>query len=252
MSIAEFDVDFEIGIGIDGNIGEEACDHDDPLRLTEEQRALAGRPEYIQMALKIAYPWASMFRHLGDDIESAALVGLCQAARLFDPGMGLMFSTIAVRRIRGAVADFLRREVPHGFRYTPSFRKDMPKVLPLSLCFESEKGVGSDSIAVSLIDLLPSDDLPVGWEIESEDEVLAILGNLPAGRAYEGLRWFYLRADCQTLRRAGEAAGLTESRMSQARGEAVRLLREMLGIEIEDNDQSTQEPAAQDRAGDDD
>lgn len=44
-----------------------------------------------------------------DDIRSAALVGLMDAANRYDPRRGVLFKTFAERRIRGAVFDEVRR-----------------------------------------------------------------------------------------------------------------------------------------------
>lgn len=44
-----------------------------------------------------------------DDIRSAALLGLFDAANRFDPRRGVLFKTFAERRIRGAVFDEVRR-----------------------------------------------------------------------------------------------------------------------------------------------
>ncbi len=44
-----------------------------------------------------------------DDIRSAAMMGLLDAANRFDPGRGVLFKTFAERRIRGAVFDEVRR-----------------------------------------------------------------------------------------------------------------------------------------------
>ena len=44
-----------------------------------------------------------------DEIRSAALMGLLDAANRFDPRRGVLFKTFAERRIRGAVFDEVRR-----------------------------------------------------------------------------------------------------------------------------------------------
>jgi RNA polymerase sigma factor for flagellar operon FliA len=45
-----------------------------------------------------------------EDLEGAAMVGLCDAARRFSPDKGSSFRTFAYLRIRGAVYDLLRRQ----------------------------------------------------------------------------------------------------------------------------------------------
>jgi len=44
-----------------------------------------------------------------DDLRSAAMVGLIDAASRFDPRRGVLFKTFAERRIRGAIYDEVRR-----------------------------------------------------------------------------------------------------------------------------------------------
>lgn len=44
-----------------------------------------------------------------DDLKSAAMIGLMDAASRFDPKRGVLFKTFAERRIRGAIYDEVRR-----------------------------------------------------------------------------------------------------------------------------------------------
>lgn len=44
-----------------------------------------------------------------DDLKSAAMIGLMDAATRFDPKRGVLFKTFAERRIRGAIYDEVRR-----------------------------------------------------------------------------------------------------------------------------------------------
>ncbi|MCA9060002.1 MAG: sigma-70 family RNA polymerase sigma factor [Planctomycetaceae bacterium] len=51
--------------------------------------------------------------HVDDDnLESAGILGLVEAAGQFDPDRGVAFTTFAYRRIRGAILDELRRNCP--------------------------------------------------------------------------------------------------------------------------------------------
>ena len=47
-----------------------------------------------------------------DNLESAGILGLIEAARHFDPGRDVEFRTFAYQRIRGAILDELRRNCP--------------------------------------------------------------------------------------------------------------------------------------------
>lgn len=80
-------------------------------QLTEEQQALV--IENISFARKLSVQFARDRRSLGIEVEefqSAALLGLCDAARRFDEVKGLQFRTFAYFRIRGAMFDLVRRE----------------------------------------------------------------------------------------------------------------------------------------------
>lgn len=59
-------------------------------------RTLAGLPQYIDI----------------DNLESAGILGLVEAAAQFDPQRGVEFRTFAHHRIRGAILDELRRNCP--------------------------------------------------------------------------------------------------------------------------------------------
>lgn len=47
-----------------------------------------------------------------DNLESAGILGLVEAAGQFDPTRGVAFTTFACQRIRGAIVDELRRNCP--------------------------------------------------------------------------------------------------------------------------------------------
>ena len=66
--------------------------------------------EHVAMATRIARRIARRSpQHLGEDILSAAFVGLTEAAQRFDVARGEAFVAFAAPRIRGAVIDELRR-----------------------------------------------------------------------------------------------------------------------------------------------
>jgi hypothetical protein len=86
--------------------------------LTDEQRELAAAPESLALARRVAREYK---RHLNGvrtlplaDLYSAALLGLVDAARRFDPGRGARFTTFARRRVAGAVVEYVREMGGHG------------------------------------------------------------------------------------------------------------------------------------------
>jgi RNA polymerase sigma factor for flagellar operon FliA len=64
--------------------------------------------EHLPLARRIASAMARRLPMPRDDIESAAMLGLVQAARDFDVGKGAAFNVYADRRIRGAIQDEAR------------------------------------------------------------------------------------------------------------------------------------------------
>jgi RNA polymerase sigma factor FliA len=68
--------------------------------------------EHMDFALKLARAFAK--RRAGaavgrEDFEGAALLGLCDAAKRFEPSRGMGFKSFAYFRVRGAMIDLLRR-----------------------------------------------------------------------------------------------------------------------------------------------
>lgn len=178
-----------------------------------DPEAPAADPKLIAFARNIARRIASRsgaLRHL-EDLEAAALVGLVQAARSFDPECGCQFQTHATNRISSAVLDELRSIRCRGFGgATPLVRRG--EWVPCG-SLDADR-VGGDSTihhgkGRALRDLVPSRELPIGWEVESEDEVHGILD--PLGRDGTIVADYVLRADRRTLKAAAAARGLCES-----------------------------------------
>lgn len=68
-----------------------------------------------------------------DNLESAGVLGLVEAAHRFDPERGVQFKTYAYTRIRGAVLDELRRNCPlpqHMLQQTARVRQAYEELPP--------------------------------------------------------------------------------------------------------------------------
>lgn len=197
-------------------------------RLTDEQRALAGAPEHIAFARRLAARIART-RPVweAENIEAAALFGLVTAAASFDPTRGVHFTTHASHTIRGAVYDAARAMMPKGYR-RPSLTG---RVVVGSLSAAASTG-GSWSSRngrpASIADTIASGEEPVGWEMEWHDEVEGLMKGVPA-RHRQFVRLYFTHAGLD-LKAVAARMGVSESRASQVikevgerlRGETVR------------------------------
>jgi RNA polymerase sigma factor for flagellar operon FliA len=192
-----------------------------------------------------------------DDLVSAGTVGLLNAADAFDASRGIAFSTFAVPRIRGAMIDDLRTQD----RASRSLR---PRVRALNAAREklaqqqngrvnstdvaAELGVDVETVwqwdadvaAASSVSIdgpavaaqhreapwqFAADDEPVDECIARQDEVhrlRAALEELPP-RERQVLALYYFEELTQS--QIAQVLGVTESRVSQLRSQALSRLR---------------------------
>lgn len=194
-------------------------------------------------------------RHVSrDDLVSAAMFGLAQAARSWDDSRGIAFEKFAMIRIRGALLDELRsrdwasRSVRSAAR---SMEAANERLIARNGCTPSleetaaEMGVEVDKVQSivddvhrgtvlnyealvtegSIGDILPdSDPTPVDELLGRErraylmDAVVA----LPERLRHVVVAYFFEERPMQEI---AEELGVTESRISQMRGEALTLMR---------------------------
>lgn len=167
---------------------------------------------HLGMVRTIAGRSARRHPRLADDLESAAMLGLWEAAMKYDPGRGVREETYLLHRVNGAILDALRAARPKGFR------RDIeaaPNVGQMSFFDEAE----------GLPEFLEpaADDLPIGWELESIDAVERLCRSLPPKQS-DAIRRHYSVAGA-TLARIGAEVGRTESCISQRVLEGLALLR---------------------------
>jgi RNA polymerase sigma factor for flagellar operon FliA len=79
-----------------------------PVRAEEKDRLIKSHLHMVSFLTErmVSQVPAFMTR---EDIASAAMVGLVDAANRFKPSMGVLFKTFAEKRMRGAVLDEVRR-----------------------------------------------------------------------------------------------------------------------------------------------
>lgn len=197
-----------------------------------------------------------------DDLTSAGLAALVQAARGFEPERGVPFARYASTRVRGALLDELRgidwatRAVRRTARDLDEARARLSQSLgrvPTDAEVASARGIGVDDVIANREDLaraqvtsLQAADAqgsyadalvsttPTPEQALEHAELLAYLGDavseLPERlrRVVEG----YFLAE-QPMAELAEELGVTESRISQLRAEAMVLLRDAINSQLD-------------------
>jgi RNA polymerase sigma factor for flagellar operon FliA len=150
---------------------------------------------------------------LYQDLESAAMLGLAQAARSWRPDGGAAFRTHAYKRMHGAMADELRKRdhLPRSARQAVSagLAEDPGPPTPLS-----------DELVDELVD--PTLALE---HVETAALLRDAIHALPDRERF--VMWLRLE-DELPLREIGQLLGVTESRVSQIATKALERLREQL------------------------
>lgn len=100
--------------------------------LDAEGRELVNR--HLPLAYKIVAPFRQVIPGLADDLESAAFLGLCEAAQTWDPDKRVTFGAYAPPRIAGAIKDLIEEEIRRGMIECP----DVPDVRRLMEDLPSE------------------------------------------------------------------------------------------------------------------
>lgn len=159
-------------------------------------------PAEINWARALARRAARRWPGMADDFEGGALLALAGAAARFDPARCDNFRAYAARRIVWAITDEMRR--------ARRWRRngEAPPAPP------------------------ESGELPVGWEIESEDAVRHLLA---FAREAEPVRRYYLEARHGTLADAARACGISASRARMLSSTLVREIRARVTRNTEGN-----------------
>ncbi|HEX7096230.1 MAG TPA: sigma-70 family RNA polymerase sigma factor [Acidimicrobiales bacterium] len=197
---------------------------------------------------------ASMPRSVDrDDLVQVAMVGLIEAARRYDPSRGVAFSTYAGRRIEGAIVDMLRSE-SWAPRSVLSNRRDM-EAAAARLCARLRRAATAAELAnelgldvrqldqwrstmargtlVSLDANRPglvadnlADDRPSTEDLivrrDLRERVRACLSSLPERHRYVVVGHVLEERPMHEL---ADQLGVTRSRASQLKSEAIHLLR---------------------------
>lgn len=157
-------------------------------RLTDEQREQAGDPQLLKIARRVASRICPYRDYRLDEIISASYLGVVEAVLRYDSTKSryakVPFKAYCAMSCRWAIFDYLRSLRPYGYR---RLRTGEPLTFGSVNVVHDEDGSSDDSIS-----LLPSTDLDVGWEIESEDGVRQSVRDLsPAQREIIVSRFLY-------------------------------------------------------------
>jgi RNA polymerase sigma factor for flagellar operon FliA len=195
-----------------------------------------------------------------DDLTSAGLAALVTAARAFDPERGIPFARFASARIRGALLDELRgldwasRSVRHRARRADNARQELTSALgrtPTAAELAAALGVGVSEIEAVAEDVQRAVVLSLqGFTTGAAEEMVTertagpedlLLHREQIGYLHdaiealpERLRLVVTRYFLEEQPMAGIAAdlGVTESRVSQLRAEALTLLRDGMNSQL--------------------
>lgn len=196
-----------------------------------------------------------------DELVSAGVVGLVDAASRFDPAKDIRFGSYAQFRIRGAILDFLRsldwcpREVRKKKRSIDSTVPALTATLGRSpsvdeiakaneLTVAEYHDILTDVKQATLISIdTPGDsetadagELPIPGPVEydplyqcfqneSRDRIAAALDKLPERQRLVLTLYYYEEL---TMKEIGEILGLAQSRISQIHSATLRSLRRIL------------------------
>lgn len=151
--------------------------------------------KYIPLANKLAFDKKKTLPKFIDieELQSAAYLGLTEAANRFDESRGISFSTFAYPRILGAIVDSLR-QMGWGKRTDPKQAYSLNTPL----------GETGD---VSFQDMLSSP------EEHNMDEMFEVISHGFNEQAEQVLRYYFI--DECSMKEVGKKFGVSESRISQ-------------------------------------
>jgi RNA polymerase sigma factor for flagellar operon FliA len=229
--------------------------------LTDEQRevVLANIPLVEHIVNRVASGLPSSYSR--DDLVQTGIMGLIAAAARFDPTKGVAFSTFAGRRIEGAIIDMLRKAdwAPRSLRAMErrlAIAEDREHDVTTSALVDRvsrELGLDRDQIERLRRDIMKSRvdslDRPVGNDsggltplsatlvddtnpVEEEIDGVELIGYLRDGVALLPERHrivvigFFFEG--RTMTELGALLGVTQSRASQLKDEALTMLRQAL------------------------
>ncbi len=241
------------------------------LQLTSAERETVEKNiplvEHIVNRLVARFPAT----HSRDDLVQAGMIGLIDATRRFDPEAGRAFSTFAGHRIEGEIIDMLRRDdwAPRSVRALERRVREAehqitsrtgadPTRTAISKLLEVRPGqidqsrrdlaqadidsldrpVSDAETSVPLSATVMSSIAPVDERLDNQ-EMLGYLRDavklLPERHRLVVIGFFF---EGRSMTELGEALGVTQSRASQLKEEATRMMREGMLLQYQESDDS--------------
>jgi RNA polymerase sigma factor FliA len=199
-----------------------------------------------------------------DDLVGAGVIGLLDAVDRYDASRGVLFKTFAEMRVRGAMLDSLRdldwaprslrrraREVEEAIRRVEQrlgrhageeeiaaelslgvseYQQLLGELRGLSVTtLDADEDEETGTRFRQIADESAPDPLADSERAEAQGILAAAVGALPA-KERQVVALYYLEE--LTMKEAGEALGVTESRVSQLHTQAVLRLRAHFGVEM--------------------
>lgn len=227
---------------------------------TEDQLVRSHLPLVNYMVSEIAN---RVPRHVcRDDLVSAGMAGLAQAARSFDPSRGIGFQRFASARIRGALLDELRsrdwasrsvrskaRDVAQATDHLTATHSRQPTPSEVALAMGTSEdelqAINSDVYRALVLNFeaLPvegnAENVLVSGQAGPDEDILdnekraylvAAVDKLPERLRRVVIGYFLEELPMQVL---AEELGVTDSRISQMRAEALILLKDAINAQLE-------------------
>ena len=186
--------------------------------------------EYYPMVSRIAHRAAATYGlPVGleaQDLVSSGVIGLAEAWERFDASRGIAFEAYAVPRIRGAIIDAIRASdwVPRKAR-----QRSRQTGEQLAVLVSLDGGRTEDDSDTGGAARIADEAAPVPgaalMATERRHELLATLNRLPEREKMIVTQHYFHGVQLAQIARE---LGVTESRVSQLHGRALRMLREGL------------------------
>ena len=187
-------------------------------KLSAKRAKLAA--DYMPLAKKLAKLRSSKLLFMKEELIGEAILALCLAAATWKPKLCPKFGTWAAYKIRWAMLDVLRRELPLGFRAAKFSRETSPSIYDLDMGKVEERR--GEPLLQAGREAGQLGDLDQAEAVEAAE---ALIARMPA--ASRGLmRRIYLEG--MSVTDAGLAEGMNQCQAMNRHSKALRRLAETL------------------------